>query len=260
GFANAGYDAIIAGKRPYLNEVFFSIRSILYIVVWCWVANVFRKRSLEEDEIGGLSNHRKNITLGAFFLVFFAVTSSTSAWDWIMSLDTHWFSTLFGWYVFSGIWISAMTVIVLLTVYLKSKGYLEVVNNSHVHDIGKWMFALSFLWSYLWFSQFELIWYSNIPEEVTYYIIRLREYKWMFMGMFLINFAFPMAILMARDSKRMVGYLVFVGILIFIGHWLDVYMMIMPGSVGSHWNFGVMEIGMFLGFLGLFLFIVFNAL
>lgn len=256
---NEHYDEIISGKSAYLNQPFFWIRSLIYLGVWCFFAYFFRKRSLMEDELGGSEIHFKNMNYSASFLVFFAVTSSTSAWDWIMSIDTHWFSTLFGWYVFSGMWVSFMIFLVLFTIWLKGKGYVPFVNTSHIHDIGKWMFAISFLWTYLWFSQFMLIWYSNIPEEVTYYIQRINDFKWLFWGVFFTNFIFPMVILMARDAKRTIGYLIFVGVIIFIGHWLDVYLMVTPGSVG-HLEIGFMEIGMFLGFLGLFLFTVFNSL
>lgn len=252
------YDAIIAGKAAYLNQPFFWIRTILYLGVWCYFAHLFRKRSLMEDELGGTKIHYKNITAAAIFLVFFAFTSSTASWDWIMSIDTHWFSTLFGWYVFSGIWVSAMIFLVLITIYLKGKGYLPAVNKSHIHDLGKWMFAISFLWTYLWFSQFVLIWYSNIPEEVTYYLTRIEHFKGLFFGIFFMNFLFPMVVLMARDAKRSIGYLIVIGVIIFIGHWFDVYLMVVPGSIG-HLEFGFMEIGMFLGFLGLFLYVVFNA-
>ena len=257
---NSHYDKIIAGKSAYLNQLFFWIRTLVYLGVWCYFANLFRKRSLLEDAQGGTKIHFRNMTYAAIFLVFFAFTSSTASWDWIMSIDTHWFSTLFGWYVFSGMWVSFLIVFVLLTIWLKNKGYLPNVNKSHIHDAGKWMFAISFLWTYLWFSQFMLIWYSNIPEEVTYYITRIEHYKWLFFGIFFVNFLFPMIILISRDAKRQVGYLITVGVIIFVGHWLDVYMMIMPGSLGSHAHIGFMEIGMALGFLGLFLFVVFRAL
>ena len=255
---NENYDKIIAGKTAYLNQPFFWIRTLLYLGVWCLFARLFRKRSLLEDEVGGSKIHFKNMVYAAIFLVFFAFTSSTAAWDWIMSIDTHWFSTLFGWYVFSGIWVSFMIFFVLITIWLKNRGNLPHVNESHIHDIGKWVFAISFLWTYLWFSQFMLIWYSNIPEEVTYYIERIEHFKWLFFGIFFTNFLFPMVILMSRDAKRQIGYLIVVGAIIFIGHWFDVYMMIVPGSLG-HLEFGFMEVGMFIGFLGLFLYVVFNA-
>ena len=256
---NSRFDKIIAGKSAYLNQPFFWIRTLIYLGVWCYFANLFRKRSLMEDAIGGTKIHFKNMTYAAIFLVFFAFTSSTASWDWIMSIDTHWFSTLFGWYVFSGMWVSFLIVFVLMSIWLKHKGYLPNVNKSHIHDAAKWMFAISFLWTYLWFSQFMLIWYSNIPEEVTYFVIRIDHYKGLFWGIFFVNFLFPMVILLSRDAKRQIGYMITVGLIIFVGHWLDVYLMIMPGSLGAHAEIGFMEIGMAIGFLGLFLFVVFRA-
>lgn len=260
GTPNPKYDMIIANKEAYLNTPFFYIRSLLYIGVWVFFQRLFRKRSLEEDLVGGLSFHRKNITSAAIFLVFFGFTSSTSAWDWIMSIDTHWFSTLFGWYIFSGMWVSSVIFMILLIMYLKNQGYLSFVNESHIHDMGKWMFAISFLWSYLWFSQFMLIWYANIPEEVTYYLSRFENYKFLFFFTFAINFILPMIILMSRQVKRTPFALIFVGIVIFIGHWLDTFLCVMPGTVNEKWHLGFAEIGTFLGFLGLFIFVVLTSL
>lgn len=253
-------DKIIAAKTPYLNIPFFFIRALLYFGVWIFFQQYFRKQSILQDQVGGTNIHFKTFKMAAIFLVFFAVSSSTSAWDWIMSIDTHWYSTLFGWYVFSGMWVSAMIVIVLLTIYLKKNQYLKNVTEDHIHDLGKWMFAISFLWSYLWFSQFMLIWYSDIPEEITYFVTRIHHYKYLFFGMFFINFVFPMLILMSRDSKRNIAFLTLVGVIIFIGHWLDVYMLVMPGTVGEEWHIGITEIGLFLGFLGLFIFVILRSL
>jgi hypothetical protein len=258
--ASHHYDAIIEGKQPYLNKAFFWIRTVAYLVTYYIFWNGFRKRSLEEDRIGGTSLHFKNYRKGATFLVFFAVFSSTSAWDWIMSIDVHWFSTLFGWYTFAGMWCSAMVVIVLTTIYLKKLGYLERVNDSHIHDIGKWTFATSFLWSYLFFSQFMLIWYANIGEEVTYYQLRMESFKVLYFSMFLINFAFPMLILMSRDAKRNYGVLTFVGVIILMGHWTDVYLMISAGSLGPKASIGLLEIGLALVCVGLFIRILLNNL
>jgi hypothetical protein len=177
-----------------------------------------------------------------------------------MSIDTHWFSTLFGWYIFAGMFVSALTVMTLITIYLKNKGYMPEVNHSHIQDLGKFMFAFSIFWTYLWFSQFMLIWYSNIPEEVTYYMARWGEYKGLFFTMVIMNFVFPILILMSRDSKRNYGFLITAGIIMIIGHWLDVFILITPGTVGGEWSLGWTHIGTFLGFAGLFIFVVFNAL
>jgi hypothetical protein len=254
------HDKIIAGKTPYLNLVFFWIRTLAYFTTYILFLRGFRKRSLLEDEIGGTELHFKNYRRGATFLVFFAVFSSTSSWDWLMSIDVHWFSTLFGWYTFAGMWVSALVVIVMTTLYLKKLGYLPYVNDSHIHDIGKWIFAISFLWSYLWFSQYMLIWYANIGEEVTYYVMRTEHYKILYFGMFFINFAFPMLILMSRDAKRDAGILMFVGIIILIGHWLDVYIMVSGGSLGQNAKIGFLEIGFVLLLLGFFIYVLLRNL
>lgn len=247
------HDKILQGKEFYLNKPFFWLRTIVYLGVYLIFWNAFRKRSIQEDIEGGSAIHFKNYRRAALFLVYFAVFSSTSAWDWIMSIDTHWFSTLFGWYVFAGMWCSTMIVLVTLTLYLKKQGYLQKVNESHIHDLGKWTFATSFLWSYLWFSQFMLIWYANIPEEVTYHLTRIEHFKGLYFGMFFINFAFPMLLLMSRDAKRHAGVLTVVGLIIFAGHWMDVYLMVTGGSLGKHAKFGLLELGMPFIFLGFFI-------
>ena len=253
-------DEIIQNKSVYLNKGFFWIRAVVYFATYYIFWKGFRKRSLQEDVEGGTTIHFTNYKKGALFLVFFAVFSSTSAWDWIMSIDVHWFSTLFGWYVFAGMWCTTMVVLVTTTLYLKKKGYLPNVNESHIHDLGKWTFATSFLWSYLWFSQFMLIWYANIPEEVTYYMTRIKDFNFLYFGMFLINFAFPMILLMSRDAKRHAGILTFVGIIIMFGHWVDVYIMIMAGSMGSAAYIGFMEIGLLLTVFGLFIKVILTNL
>lgn len=257
---NHHYDPIIEGKHAYLNKMFFWIRTIVYLATYFIFWRGFKNRSRLEDEVGGTDIHFTNYKKGALFLVFFAVFSSTSAWDWIMSVDVHWFSTLFGWYIFAGMWCSTMIVLVTLTLYLKKQGYLPNVNESHIHDIGKWTFATSFLWSYLWFSQFMLIWYANIPEETTYHLTRIEHFKFLYFGMFLINFAFPMLLLMSRDAKRHAGVLTFVGLVVLFGHWVDVYLMIMAGSMGQNAFIGFMEIGMMILTLGLFLRVILKNL
>lgn len=253
-------DHIIAGKAAYLNQPFFWVRTLVYFAVFFLFARAFRKRSLLEDQQGGTGIHFKNYVKGGLFLVLFGYFSSTLSWDWLMSIDTHWFSTLYGWYVFSGMWVSAMVTFMVLIFYLKGKGHLKNVNESHVHDIGKWIFAISFLWSYLWFFQFQLIWYANIPEEATYYLFRIEYYKAPYFGMFLINFILPMLLLMSREAKRNPSVLMGVGGIIFIGHWLDVYCLVMPGTVGHDWGLGLLEIGMFVLFLGLFINVVLREL
>ena len=245
------YDPKIVGKAAYFGW-FFWLRFFLFFGVWIYIQQKLLKNSLEEDMVGGTQLHFKNRILSAVFLVFFGFTSSVAAWDWMMSLDVHWFSTMFGWYIFSGIWLSAIITILMTVLFLKDQGYLEHVNENHVHDLGKWVFAISFLWTYLFFCQFMLIWYANLPEEVTYFQNRMETngYTGIFWTMFFVNFAFPMLLLMSRDSKRNRKYLIFVSLIIFFSHWTDIFVIVMPSTVASHWHFGAIEIGMFLIFLG----------
>lgn len=258
---SSNYDELLKGKEGFLNGPFFIARTVIYLIGWAGFAFLIRKMSLklEADPNAG-KKWKKMRNYSAGFLVFFAVTSSTSAWDWIMSIDPHWFSTLFGWYIFAGIFVSALTAMTLIVIYLRSKGYMPEVNDSHLQDLAKFMFAFSIFWTYLWFSQFMLIWYSNIPEEVTYYMARWGEYKGLFFTMLVMNFAFPVLVLMSRDAKRNIGFVITAGIVMIIGHWLDVFILINPGSVGEHWSLGLTDIGTFLGFAGLFLFVVFSSL
>ncbi len=254
------YDKILEGKSGYLNIPFFVIRMIAYFVIWVVFTRIFRKESLLEDVDGDLKHYKKSFRMGAAFLVLFGISSSMSAWDFIMSVDSHWFSTLFGWYIFAGLFVSGLTVMALLVVYLKSQGYLEYVNDSHIQDLGKYMFAFSIFWTYLWFVQFMLIWYANLPEEVVYYIARQDNYRTLFVLNFCINFGVPFLLFMTRDAKRKKTYLVIGGIIMLVGHWIDIYLLVTPGTQGSHGHIGFIEIGTLAGIAGLFLFMVFNAL
>ena len=258
------YDKIIAGKEAYLNAPFFLIRSFLYVAVWVYCANRLRKISIMSDQEGGIGekSYWKGLRVSGWFIVFFAVTSSTAAWDWIMSIDTHWFSTLFGWYIFSEWAAIGFASILLLTLFLHKQGYLPSLNNSHIHDLGKFVFAFSIVWTYMWFSQFMLIWYANIPEEVTYFMerIELSNYRFLFWFSLIINFIVPTVLLMSRDAKRNINRLIIVCIVILIGHWINSYLLFAPGTLHEHGHLGLLEIGMGLGFLGFFIRIVLKSL
>lgn len=254
------YDALIDGKKGYLNVTFFLIRAAIFLLGWNFYRIISRKFDLAQDESNDDSNYKKNFKWSAGFLVFFIVTESIMSWDWIMSFDPHWFSTLFGWYVFASFFVSGITVIALVTLYLKSKGYLEHVNTSHIHDLAKFMFGISIFWTYLWFSQFMLIWYSNIPEEVTYFITRIEHYNLPFFGMLAMNFLFPLLILINTDFKRITWIIVMAGVVILLGHYLDFFNMVMPATVGDQWFIGLAEIASLAFFAGLFIFVTFTAL
>mgnify|MGYP001386945087 FL=1 len=250
------YDKIIAGKKAYLNIPFFIIRSFIYVIIWVYCAKKIRQNSLESDKEGGIGekSYWKGLRVSGWFIVLFAITSSTAAWDWIMSIDTHWFSTLFGWYIFSEWATIGFASILLITLLLNKQGYLKDLNDSHIHDLGKFVFAFSIVWTYMWFSQFMLIWYANIPEEVTYFMerIELGNYRFLFWFSLIINFIVPTVWLMSRDAKRNKNRLIFVCIVILIGHWINSYLLFAPGTLHEHGHLGLLEVGMGIGFLGLF--------
>ena len=258
------YDHIIAGKSSFLNKPFFIIRLIGFLACYTIFGWLFVKYSTNEDEIGGMFNYEKSFKMACIFLVIFGFTTPIFAFDVIMSLDAHWFSTLFGWYNFAAMWVSGLAVITLVTIYLRSKGYMQWITQNHLHSMGQLIFGFSVFWTYLWFAQFLLIYYANLPEETVYFYKRWEpQFKPWFWFNIVINFLAPLLILMARDSKRSTSVLKVVCIILVVGHWLDYFMMIMPGTVGpqSEWytEFGLIELGVFLGFAGLFTFLVLNA-
>lgn len=254
------HDTIIQGKVGYLNIPFFLIRAVIFLLGWNIYRSYMRKQSLKLDATGDLIFHKKMFKASAGYLAFFIVSESIASWDWIMSIDAHWYSTLFGWYVFASFFVTGITVIAFVTLYLKNQGYLEYVNTSHIHDLAKFMFGLSIFWTYLWFSQFMLQWYSNIPEEVTYFIFRIQEYNLPFFGMLVLNFVLPLLLLINTDFKRLTWIVVIAGTCIIVGHYLDFFVMISPGTVGGSWFIGVPEIASLMFFIGLFIYVGFNAI
>jgi len=253
------YDALVAGKAWWLNIPSWLIRGLAYLLIWNAYQIFIRRNSLKEDENRDKKTYKRSYNASVIFLLLFMFTESMASWDWIMSIDPHWFSSLFGWYVLSTLLVSALTVIAFITIYLRSKGFLPAVNDSHIHDLAKYMFGFSIFWAYLWFSQYMLIWYSNIPEETTYFVLRLNEYKLPFLLMVVMNFVFPVLLLINSEYKSLPWFILIGGVVILAGHYIDLYIMIMPGTVGEYWFFGIPELSALLFFLGLFIFMTFTA-
>ena len=258
---DAGYDKILASKDWFLNKGWFLVGVPLIMIIWFTFRTVLVRLSHKEDEQGGLSFFKKSVTYSAAFLVVFAFSFSMFSWLVMMSLDPHWFSTIYSVYNFAIAFVTGLTVICFFVLYLKSKGYMEIVSDEVIHDLGKFMFAFSIFWAYIWLAQFLLIWYANISEEGIYYTARLTpHFKPMFRINLVMNFFLPFLILMMRNAKRHPKVLLVAGTIILAGHWLDLFLMIMPGTVGEAAEIGVLEIGMTMAFAGLFIFWVLNNL
>ena len=254
-------DPILNGKKGFLNPTFFLIWSTLTIGFWSILGWRMRQLSSEADEAAmnnetGRSFIWRHTVRAALFIVWFALTvGSTIPWLWMMSLDAHWYSTMYSWYTFASSFVSGMSLIALWVIYLKNKGYLEYTNQEHLHDIGKFMFAFSVFWTYLWFSQYMLIWYANIPEETVYFKHRVQgPYKGIFFLNLIINFLCPLLILMKRAAKRNYTLVTFMAVLIIFGHWIDFYQMVMGSISKEHVTLGWMDFGILSFFVGVMIF------
>lgn len=276
-------DPILSGKAGFLNKGWYTLGTFIIVGAWIYFAMRLRSLSLAEDQNGGadFAHHRKMRIFSAAFLPIAGFSSAAIIWQWIMSLDAHWYSTLFAWYTGASWFVSAMAVLILMLIYLKSKGYFQGVYEDHLHDLAKFMFAISIFWTYLWFSQYMLIWYANIGEETVYFKTRMEKYPVLFYGNLVLNFLLPFFILMRNDTKRKYGSLVFVSIFVLLGHWLDMFQMVKPGALetalhaaGAHGDAhghgssfaagfsipGLIELGTMLGFAAFFVYMVFNSL
>jgi hypothetical protein len=186
---------------------------------------------------------------------------SSIPWFWLMSINAHWYSTMYSWYVFASCFVAAIALITLFIVFMKNNGYLELVNREHLHNMGIMIFAFSIFWTYLWFSQFMLIWYANIPEETVYFEPQLHgAYRGIFWLNLIINFVAPILLLMTRNAKRNYGTMTMMATLILFGHWLDFYMMIFPSISPDHIPFMLADFGIGLGFVGVILLVTGRAL
>ncbi len=247
------FDAIIAEKSAYLNGPFMITRLIIAVTIWTLILRKIRSLSVLEDEMGGISSLKKIKTLSSVFLVFYAVSWAMTSWDLLMSIDAHWFSTIYWVYQFANSWVMGLSAMAITAILLKRAGYLKMVNENHLHDIGKLMFAFSIFWTYIWLSQYLLIWYANLPEESAYYLERFEDFKPFFFLNLLMNFISPFLLFMMRDAKRKENSMLIVAGIILSGHWLDQWLGVMPGTIGKDATFGVPELGFLCLFIGLFI-------
>ncbi len=253
-------DMLVQHKSPYLNIPFFFIRLIIVFIVWTVMTQLLRRASLAEDKIGGQQFFEKSEFLSKVYIFLLAITFSFATFDWIMSIDVHWFSTIFALKNFVAAFYHGSVIIALIVILLYERGYFPKLNKSHLLDFSRYIFILAIIWGYFTFSQFMLIWYGNIPEETEYYAHRFKNgFEVLFYLNFSINWFIPFVLLLSQAINKNIKVLKAICILLIAGQYLDLYEQIFAGVV-HHPLFGITEIGFFLGFSGLFIFITARAL
>ncbi len=260
-------DKILLAKSGFLNPKFFTVWTIITIGGWIFLGRNMRKlgREVDENELNAEEAKKwihKNTVHAAFYIILFALTVTSSIpWLWLMSIDAHWYSTMYSWYTFASTFVAGMALISLFIIYVKNQGYLPYTTEEHLHDVAKFMFAFSVFWTYLWFSQYMLIWYANIPEETTYFKSRLwGEFRGLFYLNLVLNFVSPLLVLMKAGAKRNYAIVTFMAILIIFGHWVDFYLMVMPGTLGEHAKLSWFELGIPVGYVGMIIWLGGRAL
>jgi hypothetical protein len=251
-------DEVLKGKSGFLNPGFFIVWSILTIGLWTLFGLKLRSISREiDDKPLSIEEGRKyifkNTVWAAVYIFWFALTvASVTPWLWLMSINAHWFSTMYSWYTFASSFVAGVALITLFVIYLKNLGYLEFTNEEHLHDLGKFQFAFSIFWTYLWFSQFMLIWYANISEETIYFRTRFEgPYQGLFYLNLVINFLAPLLIFMSRNSKRNYAVVTFMSVALLFGHWIDFYQMIFGSTLPKGVPMNLLDFGIAAGFIGL---------
>jgi hypothetical protein len=225
-------DEILQSKQGYLNPQFFGIRIGLYFALWCFLAWFYASRSAQQDHTGNPRTSLVLERLGAPAMILFGFSLTAFAFDWVMSLNPHWFSTIFGVYYFAGAMLSAFSAIVLLTLSLQKRGLLgDAVSHEHLHDLGKWMFAFTFFWGYIAFSQYMLIWYANLPEETQFYIPRqIQPWASISLLLLIVHLLIPVPGLMSRHVKRKNRVLAFWAVWSLCACALDQFWLVIPNQ------------------------------
>jgi hypothetical protein len=257
----SGAAPLLAAKALYLGAPFFFGRMALFVVVWSAFAFLMRRTSVRQDDDPAPRHHHRMVRYCAAFAVVFAISFSLASFDWIMTLDPQWTSTIFAVYLFAGVLVQGIAAITLSVVLLRERGDLDgVVNENHLHDLGKLLFAFSTFWAYIWFSQYLLIWYANIPEETSYYVRRTGE-PWiaLFFLNVIVNWAIPFLVLLPRAAKRHPAVLKWVAILMLAGRWLDLYVAVMP-QVAPAPALRTIDVLIVAGYAGVFFLVATRAL
>ena len=254
--ASENFDALLAKKEGFLNPTFFYIRSAGYFAIWIIFSLLLNKSSAEQDKSHTPALARKFRKISAPGIILFALSSTFASFDWLMALDAHWFSTIFGVYYFSGAFLSGLTFLVIVLLYLRKNGILKnEVTIEHYHDLMKLIFGFIIFWSYMAFSQYFLIWYANLPEENFWFLYRWDN-SWEPVSLLLIfgHFVFPFIALIFRASKRFTPVIFFMCSWILIMRYVDLYWLVLPSHYRDGIHFSILDLAPLIGIGGLFFF------
>jgi hypothetical protein len=248
------HDPLLAHKSPFLNVPFWIIRMVIYFGLWILMTTLIRRLSRKEDAIGGMDPFRKGEHYAKIFIFIVIITFSLAMIDWVMSIDAHWYSTIFAIKNFVAAFHHAAIVITFIVLLMNQKGHFPFLNKSHLGDFSRYIFMLCIIWGYFWFAEFMIIWYGNIPEETAYFLPRVKGEGWSFFfyANILINWFLPFALLMPKATARNRTILKIVIPLLILGQFIDLYIQIFPGTLGDQ-VLGFQEVGTFVGFAGLFM-------
>ncbi len=256
-------DHLIAWKAPWLDFPFFVIRNILFFVLSFVFAWALWRGSTLQDQDGKNSRSRSLVRISSVFLVFFALSYSMNSWDLSLSLEPHWFSTLWALYIFSGLALTLYAALILWLCYLKAQGYYgDLCNENHLHDLGKYLWAHSIFWAYMAISQYMLIWYAAIPEETSFFKTRL-EGPWFYVsfGLALVRFVLPFLLMLKRETKRNYKKMAVIALIVLVGQVWDMYWIAYPVLGAGHFvPFSWQEIGPLAFVIGSHIYIVAWAL
>jgi hypothetical protein len=255
-------EAESALQHLWLNRPFFLLRVLAYLVLWLAFGAAVVRNSHRQDRDADPAPTTRNIRLSAAFLVVFGITCWLASYDWIMSLEPEWASTIFGVYNFAGLFVSALAAVILLVIWLRRHGPLQaVLNDGHLHDLGTLLFSFSSFWMYIWFCQYLLIWYVNNPEETAYYRQRWHgTWPALFFLNLVLNWGIPFLVLLFRSAKRNPFVLGSVAVVVLAGRWVDLSLMINPSQAKAAPLPGIIEVGLLVGMAGLFTLAVFRSL
>jgi MFS transporter, NNP family, nitrate/nitrite transporter len=248
-------------KNAWLSTPFFFLRMAVFLGIWTLLAYLIKRESRLQDKDGDLTHTRKIKRFAAIFLVVFGLTFTLASFDWLMSIEPLFYSTIYAFYVIAGLLLSGFASITVFVILARRRGLLPEVNERHLLNLGKLVFGFSTFWAYIWLCQYLLIYYANLPEETIYYLRRMQTPGWkaLFFANILLNWLIPFALLLPRSVKQKDGWLLAACATVLLGHWVDLYLAIFPAFEHAV-TIALVDVAIVIGFASIFIQVFANGL